>query len=752
MGQVLRTGLWFWRVTGTAVFSISTVTNDPSPEPEILRFPAEPADPSCTCLTLAPTADGLPLVGWLGTAAAAGAGLPAGTALLVEHSTNRFTRPGLRGYRIVAEPDGLRAGRDWSTAFRTTSIESEPTFLCIDAEDSNAGLQLRTEIEALPGGALRARHVLTNVGDSGYVVEGLEVTFPLPDANTELLDFTGRHERERIPQRRPLTDGLWLRESRAGKPGHDAASVVLAGTQGFTFTAGNVVGVSLAWSGNSVLRVERDGATAATIGGGELLLPGEIVLATGESYASPWLVVVAATDGLDGAAAALHAYERSLPTHPAEQPVTLNVWEAVYFDHDAARLTELAELAARVGVERFVLDDGWFHARRTDSAGLGDWWVDTTVWPDGLRPLADRVHALGMQFGLWFEPEMVNPDSDLYREHPDWILAPSGRVPRLQRDQLVLDLSNDEVFGYLLDHISTVLEAAHVDAVKWDHNRDLLEAGSSTHAGAPAVHEQTLAYYALLDELRARHPNIEWESCAGGGGRIDLGVLEHVERVWTSDMTDALSRQQIQRWTAQLVAPEYLGAHISAPESHQTGRRLSLDFRAATAMFGAFGIEWDLTRASDADLEALTEWVARYKTFRPMLHSGRMVRIDSSDPAVLMHGVVASDGTAALLAHVQMDESAHNRGVTMRVPGLRADAQFDLCWEGPVVSRPMSVAQPVDPYGPTGGALVSGRALAGGGVWIPRRMPETTLLVHFGAVAVSSRLSEHRNGGVSPRR
>ena len=705
------------------------MTDDPSPEPEILRFPSEPADPFSTCLTLAATADGLPVVRWLGTAAEAGDGLPDGTALLIEHSTNRFTRPGLRGHRVDAEADRVVTGRDWSTAFRTTSVESEPTFLSMDAEDPNAGLRLRTEIEALPGGALRARHVLTNVGDAVYVVEGLEVTFPLPDANTEVLDFSGRHERERVAQRRPLTDGLWVRESRRGRPGHDAASVVLAGTPGFTFSTGRVVGVSLAWSGNSVLRVERDGASAATIGGGELLLPGEIALATGESYVSPWLFVLAATDGLDGAAAALHAYERSLPTHPAEQPVTLNVWEAVYFDHDAARLGELAELAARVGVERFVLDDGWFHARRTETAGLGDWWVDTSVWPGGLRPLADRVHALGMQFGLWFEPEMVNPDSDLYRENPDWILSTSGRVPRLQREQLVLDLSNEKVFAYLLEQISAVLEVAQVDAVKWDHNRDLLDAGSSTRAGAPAVHEQTLAYYALLGELRSRHPNIEWESCAGGGGRIDLGVLEHVGRVWTSDMTDALSRQQIQRWTEQLIAPEYLGAHVSAPVSHQTGRRLSLDFRAATAMFAAFGIEWDLTGAPDTDLDSLAEWVSRYKAFRQMLHSGRMVRIDSSDPAVLMHGVVAGGGMAALLAHVQMDDSAHNRGVAMRVPGLRPDAQFDLRWEGPVDSRSMSVAQPVDPYGPTGGALVSGRALAGGGVWIPRRIPETILLI-----------------------
>ena len=704
--------------------------NDPSAEPEILRFPAEPADPAATCLALVTDpAGGLPVVNWLGTATGSGDGRSDGTPLLIEHSTNRFTRPGLRGHRIATEPDGVRTGLDWSTAFRTTSIESEPTFLSIAAEDPLTELELRIEVEALPGTALRARHVVTNVGADMYVVDGLEVTFPLPDTHTEVLDFSGRHERERVPQRHPLTDGLWLRESRRGRPGHDSATVVLAGTPGCTFSTGQLVGVSLAWSGNSVLCVERDAATAATIGGGELLLPGEIALATGESYATPWLVVVATTDGLDGAAAALHAYERSLPAHPAEQPVTLNVWEAVYFEHDGDRLHHLAELAAQVGVERFVLDDGWFHGRRTDTAGLGDWWVDTSVWPRGLRPLADRVHALGMQFGLWFEPEMVNPDSDLYRDHPDWILSASGRLPRFQRNQFVLDLANDRVFAYLLEHVSAVLGAADVDAVKWDHNRDVLDAGSSVRAGVPSVHEQTLAFYALLDELRARHPHVDWESCAGGGGRVDLGVVEHVQRVWTSDMTDALSRQQIQRWTAQMVAPEYVGAHVSAPVSHQSGRRLSLDFRAATAMFGAFGVEWDLTRASEAELDALAEWVGRYKTFRPLLHSGRMVRIDSSDPTVLMHGVVATDGMAGLLAHVQMDDSAHNRGVTMRVPGLRPDARFNLRWEGPVVRQFLSVAPQVHAYGPTGGAVINGRALATGGVWIPRRMPETILLI-----------------------
>jgi alpha-galactosidase len=338
-----------------------------------------------------------------------------------------------------------------------------------------------------------------------------------------------------------------------------------------------------------------------------------------------------------------------------------------------------------------------------------------------------------MQFGLWFEPEMVNPDSDLYRAHPDWILSAGGRVPRLQRNQLVLDLTNDDVWRYLRDRLHEMLSTYQIDYVKWDHNRELLEAGSSQHDGAPAAHRQNLAYYALLDELRGLHPSVVWESCSAGGGRIDLGVLEHVQRVWTSDMTDALARQQIQRWTEQFVAPEYLGAHVSATTSHQTGRTLSLDFRAATALFCAFGIEWDLTSASEGELDDLAAWCRLHKRYRGLLHSGRVVRVDTSDPSVLAHGVIAEDGETALLAHVQMEESEHNRGVILRVPGLQRMRTYRLDWEGPIDATRMSVAPPLDPSGPTGGAPVSGALLADVGIWMPRRRPETIQLIRIGS-------------------
>ena len=678
----------------------------------------------------------LPRVLWTGTvgvvddaegaypSAPRGPGLP----LLGEHAHELFTRPQLRGHRMSS---GGRVGHGWSTRFTRTAVQHDDTTLRLEAEDTDAGLGLVVELQGLTGGLLRARATLTNTGPGDYLLEGLELALPADDRLTEVLDLTGRHEGERRPQRHAVTDGLYLRESREGRPGLGGTLLMVLGTPGFSTTHGSVLGAHVAWSGNSVLRVERSPDLSTTLGGGELLLPGEVVLTQDAAYTTPWVLFGASEEGLDGLAAMFHTYERSLAAHPDHQPVVLNVWEAVWFDHDAERLRTIADRAARVGVERLVLDDGWFRGRRDDTAGLGDWEVDPDVWPDGLQPFADHVRSLGMEFGLWFEPEMVNPDSELYRQHPDWSLAPAGREPLLHRHQLVLDLTRPEAWQHVHDQVHAVLSQCPVHYVKWDHNRELLEAGSLADDGAPAAREQTIAFYRLLDALRAAHPDVTWESCASGGGRIDLGVLERTQRVWTSDMTDALARQHIQRWTTQLVAPEYLGAHVSAPTSHQTGRTLPLDFRAATALFGAFGIEWDLGEASDEELDRLAEWVALHKRFRPLLHGGRTVRPEAPDEAVHLHGVVASDGAEALMAHVQLDESASNRGTVVRVPHLRPDADYVLRWVGPVQADAVSRSVALPDEGPSGGRPVRGAVLASRGFWLPRRRPETVTLIHL---------------------
>ena len=315
------------------------------------------------------------------------------------------------------------------------------------------------------------------------MLDGLEVVLPAADELVEALDFTGRHERERSPQRHAVTDGLWMREARVGRPGLDAATMVVLGTEGFSPTEGRVLGAHVAWSGNSVLRVERDAATGTTLGGGELLQPGEVVLAPGESYQTPWVFFAAADDGLDGLAAVWHAYQRSLDAHPGTQPVILNVWEAVYFDHDLERLQGIADRAARVGVERFVLDDGWFRSRRDDTAGLGDWWVDEDVWPDGLGP--DRRPRPRAGHGL---RAVVRARDGEPRQRPvpraprlDPVRGRAGAAAAPQ--PAVLDLSHPEVWDHLFERVSSILSAHPIDYVKWDHNRDLLEAGSGRKRG-----------------------------------------------------------------------------------------------------------------------------------------------------------------------------------------------------------------------------------------------------------------------------
>jgi alpha-galactosidase len=261
-------------------------------------------------------------------------------------------------------------------------------------------------------------------------------------------------------------------------------------------------------------------------------------------------------------------------------------------------------------------------------------------------------------------------------------------VPPLQRYQLVLDLTRPEVSAYLLERISGLLSEYDISYVKWDCNRDIIDAGSGARAGAPAAHDQALAVYALLDELRTRHPGVEWESCAAGGGRIDLGMLERVQRVWTSDMTDALARQSIQRWTGQLVPPEYLGAHVSAPFSHQTGRYMPMSLRGATALFGHLGIEADITQVGADDSAELASWIELYKQHRALVHSGRVVRIDTPDDTAWMHGVVAADRSVALMGYVQLDEPVNDQPAALRVPGLDPRRRYQVTDVTPGARRP----------------------------------------------------------------
>ncbi|WP_433953347.1 alpha-galactosidase [Curtobacterium flaccumfaciens] len=582
---------------------------------------------------------------------------PVRLSVLPEPHRGWSGRPGLAGHRD---------GADWSPAFTVTSLAVTDTTVTADAEDTTAGLTVRVTIEMLGSGLVRARASVTNTADGVYTVDDLTLAMPIPSGPREILDFAGRWGKERTPQRRELVVGTHQREGRKGRTGTDAATVLTVGEPGFGFAHGQVWGVHTAWSGNHRHHAERLATGRQVIGGGELLLPGEVRLGTGATYEGPW-VYFAHGDGLDDQARRFHRWLRSRPQHPmTPRPMTINVWEAVYFDHDLARLVDLAERAAALGVERYVLDDGWFRGRRDDHAGLGDWYVDEDVWPDGLGPLVDRVRALGMEFGLWFEPEMVNEDSDLARAHPEWILQADGRLPARSRDQQVLNLAIPEAFDHVLERMTAIIGEYAVDAVKWDHNRDLVEAGFP--GGGAAVHEQTLAAYRLMATLGERFPSLEIESCSSGGGRVDLGVIEHTARVWVSDDIDPLERQQMHRWTQQLLPPELLGSHIASGRNHTTGRVHDLAFRAGTALVGHLGIEWDLAGATADESAALTEWIALYRELRPLLHGGDLVRSDEVDAARLVYGTVAPDRQQAVffLASIGRSEVSGTGRVTFR--------------------------------------------------------------------------------------
>ena len=579
---------------------------------------------------------------------------------------------------------GSREGQGWSPAWRVTGVwvDGQPVEGFVthgagrveyEVAAAAAELSLRLVVELLPSGLVRVRATVTNLGAQAFDVQELTVRFPVPGQAHELLDFAGRWSAERMPQRSQLGVGAHRREGRHGRTGADAAYVLNIGETGFGYDRGEVWGCHVAWSGNHLHIAERDFNGAQVLGGGELLLPGEGHLGTGESYATPWVYFNHAI-GLDVQARRFHEHLRALPVSPGpHRPVSLNVWEAVYFDHEPIRLIDLAERAAAIGVERFVLDDGWFGARRHDRAGLGDWVVSPEVWPVGLHPLVNRVTELGMQFGLWFEPEMVNPDSEVARAHPEWIMQLEDRLPLEGRFQQVLNLSLPDAFAHVLGQMTAILDEYAIAYVKWDHNRDLNDAGTAP-SGRPAVAAQTRAFYALLDELRRRFPHVEFESCSSGGSRIDLEVMERAERVWVSDNIDPDDRQRMLWWTAQLLPSEVMGSHIASGQSHVTGRRHDLSYRAATAVFGHLGIEWDLAQATEEELDELKWWIQWYKRHRERLLTGRLVRIHLPEHGAWFKGLVGKEGGIYSLASLEATTCV-NLGL-LRFPGLDPSARY----------------------------------------------------------------------------
>ena len=690
-----------------------------------------------------------PLDGDAFAAMATGIRLPSAAESVVDASDPVTMLPaGTDGWAGRPGISGSRDGAAWSPEFTTARVVLDGAaltspglhstgagLLLVEALDEEAALALALTVELTPAGVVRTRAELRNLGGDVYQLDELSLSLPVPLDADEVLDFAGRWGAERAPQRHRAVIGQHRRENRRGRTGLGSAYLLCAGFAGFGFGHGRLWGVHTAWSGNHVHEVERTTDGVQLLRGGELLLPGEVRLGPGESYRTPWVLGFHGV-GLDALAAQSHSLLRARPGYPRRpRPVTLNVWEAVYFAQDLPSLIALADVAAEVGIERFVVDDGWFGARRNDRAGLGDWTVSPDVWPDGLHPLIDHVHARGMEFGLWVEPEMVNPDSDLARAHPEWILRARDRMPLPARNQQVLDLSNPTCFAHIDAALRALLAEYPIRYLKWDHNRDLVDAGVGEgpgHARVPGVHAQTEAVYRLMAGLKRDHPELEIESCSSGGGRIDHGVLDIADRVWVSDDNDPLERLRINRWTAQLVPAELMGTHIASPSSHTTGRTHSLAFRAAVALFGHLGVEWDIRSCSAEERAELASWIRLHKDLRKLIRSGRLVRSDTADPRIAVQGVVSEDGARAMYLFAQtaiLDTSTVGR---ITLPGLDPQARYLVTVLDPGGEiRPghqapwQGLARPVFP----------GDVLAHAGLVMPSLRPERAVLIDVRAEA-----------------
>ena len=634
-----------------------------------------------------------------------------------------------------------RDGGQWGSYSRIQSV----------IQDDNGGLTIisicpSTEIKVThrlaldqPSDMLTATTELTNIGDRTLWVDQCNApSIPVPMHYNKILGFAGRWGNEFQRQAVDRFMGTYLRENRSGRTSHDAFPGVILHTEQTNEGAGAAYGLHLGWSGNHQVRVEEQFVGRAYAQMGELFFPGELSLEPNQSYCSPTLYGVSTENGLSALSQCFHRYIRANLSVSSgtekPRPVHFNTWEAMYFDLSLERLCTLADEAATIGAERFVLDDGWFNNRRSDSAGLGDWFVDTTIFPQGLSPLIDHVQASGMEFGLWVEPEMVNPDSDLYRAHPDWILRAEtslGEVPLLlARNQLVLDLTRPEVQEYLFNCIDGLLSQNAISYLKWDMNRAVNQPGGKSQpsgAGGRAIpHYQTLALYQLLARIRDAHPAVEIESCASGGGRADLGILSHTDRIWTSDTNDALDRLRIQNGFSLFFPAEIMGAHVGPKDCHITGRSIAMATRAGVALFGHMGIEANLLTMDEAEKTELRAAVALHKQHRQLIHSGDLVRLDCAANENSF-GMISTDREQGLFSYALLDSHRNSAPGRLCFRGLDPEMQYKINIIWPL--KPSSISTSI--LDVINGAVISGDALANFGVQLPIMLPQSLLIFYF---------------------
>ncbi|MBQ9308635.1 MAG: alpha-galactosidase, partial [Clostridia bacterium] len=567
--------------------------------------------------------------------------------------------------------------------------EEKVQTLSLTLHDAATGL----EVELLYG-VFEASDMLTraavfrNAGDSQITLKrALSLCLDIPFGTWELLHFHGRHCMERTAERVPLMHGIQTVSSSRGASSHHHNPFVVLLEERANEEQGTCLGIMPVYSGNHRTDVEVDQAGSLRVVSGINHEAFSWQLLPGETFFAPEVILCYTGDGLESLS---HHYHDFLEQHvirslwrDRKRPLILNSWEGMNFDFDTAKVIAFAEEAAQLGIELVVLDDGWFGIRNDDNTGLGDWYANESKLPGGLGPISDAIHGLGMQFGLWFEPEMVNEDSELYRAHPQWALTVPGRPPTMSRNQLALDMGRKDVVDHLYRVMADLIQENHIDYIKWDLNRnlgDLYSHALSPHRQGETAHRYMLGVYDLMERLTRDFPEVLFEGCAGGGGRFDAGMLYYMPQIWCSDDTDAIERLSIQQGTSVGYPLSTVGAHLSACPNQQTGRNTSYFTRAAVAMHGTFGYELDPSHFTEAEKQEIREEIAWYHQLYPLLHEGRLHRLTSLEMRedFTAWEVARRDGSEALVTFVVTRTRANDHGYHVRLRGLAPKARYRI--------------------------------------------------------------------------
>ena len=562
----------------------------------------------------------------------------------------------------------------------------EAETLVLRLRDEHSGVAVELSYSVYPDIDVIARNMrVVNDGEQAVVLErALSACVDLENTHTQLTTLSGAWARERQMVTRPLVPGHQGVESVRGASSHQACPFMALGKSTVTEDEGEVYALSLCYSGSfwADVFVDCNDMARAQIGIQPFQFSWE--LKPGDSFQTPEAYLCYSANGLNGMSREFHHLcgryiTRGKYAH-ASRPLLVNNWEATYFDFNEDKLLELAACAKDVGIDLFVLDDGWFGHRDVDNSSLGDWVDDRRKLPNGLRGLSDKIHGLGLKFGLWFEPEMISPDSDLYRAHPDWCIHIPGRMQVESRHQLVLDLSRKEVREYIIDAVSAAMERGNVDYVKWDMNRNmnmLHSDGLDSAHQKELNHRYILGLYEILEAVTSRFPDVLFESCAGGGGRFDFGMMHYMPQAWCSDDTDAFMRCRIQYGTSMVFPVSTMGAHVSAVPNHQMGRSTPLATRAAVAMGGTYGYELDLTRLPKEELDEIRRLNEKVKALQPLLLYGEFYRLCSpfeGNKTAFMS--VSEDRCEAVVTHVYGPAEPNRQPVLLPLRGLDAEKEY----------------------------------------------------------------------------